>query len=149
MHAINLYKPLGVSGNRFKKTFQDNEVLYEHAKNFWNNIDSNGLIIIIIFLVIGALGAIYYYKWYNNKPGRRYLPKKWFIWLGITAVTSFVVSLIILLFIARPRLEGSFTLELKIAFGNALYAAIVYLITSVLLCNCWQTNAYRMFKFKK
>lgn len=151
MHALDIYKWLGVSGNRFRKRFQGDETLYNHAKDFWNNLDSDGLIIIGIFLAIGIFWAIYYYTNYNNRPGRRYRPKKWFLWLAITAGASFVLSFLFMLIFNTPsrQLHGSVSLELKIAFGNALYAAIVYFITSVLWCNCWQTNAYRMFKFKK
>lgn len=149
MHALDIYKWLGVSGNKFKKQFQDNEALYKHAKEFWSNLDSNSIIIIGIFVVIGILLAIYYYRTYNNQPGRHYRPKKWLLWLGITAALSLIFSLIILPIIASPKLPGSFPIELKIAFGNALYAVFVYFVVSVVWCNCFPTNAYRMFKFKK
>lgn len=149
MHAIDIYKWMGVSGNRFKRQFQDEEVLYKQAKSFWNTLDSNAMLIIGIFLVVGIGLAIYYYTAYNNKPHRHYHPKHWFIWLIITSVLSLIVTLVMLLLMAPARLHGAFFLELKISFANFFYAAIIYFAMSVVWCNFLPTNAYRIFKIKK
>lgn len=149
MHAIDIYKWIGVSGNRFKRQFQDQEDLYRQAKSFWNTIDSNAMIIIGIFLILGILFAYLYYSPYNNKPHRHYHPKHWFWGLICTSVSSLLVSLAILLIMAPARLHGAFLLELKISFANLFYSAIIYFAMSIVWCNCLPTNAYRMFKIKK
>ena len=49
-------------------------------------------------------------------------------------------------FAAHPSLNGAVLLELKIAIGNALYASLLYFVTSFVWCNWFPTNAYRWFK---
>lgn len=149
MHAIDIYKWIGVSGNGFKKQFHGNDALYKQAKIFWSTLDSNAMVIIVIFLILGILLASYYYTTYNNMPHRHYHPKQWLGWLLITSVLSLMVSFVVLLIMAPARLHGAMFLEIKISFANAIYAAIIYFVMSFVWCNWLPTNAYRMFKIKK
>ena len=65
----------------------------------------------------------------------------------VTFVLTFVVTWGFEYFAVKPVLKGAAMLELKIAFGNAIYASIIYLLTSVAWCNWFPTNAYRLLKF--
>ena len=65
----------------------------------------------------------------------------------ITFVTSFATTLVFEYIVATPKLDGAFMLEVKIALGNAIYATLVYFITSFVWCNWLPTNAYRLLKF--
>ena len=91
--------------------------------------------------------AYTYYKPYNEKPGRHYKPKHWWIFGGITFVVTFVITLIAVYFMVPPKIDGSFVLELKIAVANAIYSSLVYALISWIWCQFnLPTNAYRYLK---
>lgn len=131
----------------FAKPFSENRALYDQAKGFWNKLENSSLIIVLIFLVLGIAWAAYYYTSYNNNPGRHYTPKHWILMLLVTVVVTFLVTLGFEYFAVEPKINGAFLLEVKIAIGNAFYATLAYLLTSIVWCNTLPTNAYRMFKF--
>lgn len=133
--------------NDFTRPFADNKALYNQARAFWNKLENVSSVIVLICFVLGLAIAAYYYSQYNNKPGRHYTPKHWLIWLAVTVVATLVLTLGFEYFAVAPKIKGSFILELKIAFGNAIYASVVYFLTSVVWCNFGKTNAYRLFKF--
>lgn len=147
MKNLDLYKWIAGSANDFTKRFSYNDDLYYIARGFWSHLESNGLLIIAIFVVIGLLFAYCYYGPYNNIPGRHYKPKYWLIFILITFVASFTLTLVFEYITAAPKLDGALMLEIKIALGNAIYAPLVYFITSIVWCNWLPTNAYRLFKF--
>lgn len=130
----------------FTKPFQENEALFNQAKAFWRHLDSYMMIVIAVFIVFGIALAAAYYKPYNDKPGRHYRPVSWSIFLALTFVSTFVVTLVFECIVVKPVLDGATILEIKIAFGNAIYASVLYFITSVVWCNALPTNAYRIFK---
>lgn len=132
--------------NDFTRQFNGNEQLYNQAKAFWNGLDASMWIVVIAMIVIGIGLAAYYYTAYNNKPGRHYKPTHWIVFLGVTFIATLLVSLGIQYVLCPPKLNGAQTLELNIALGNSLYACIVYFVTSVVWCNAFPTNAYRIFK---
>ena len=133
--------------NDFSKPFSENKALYNQVKGFWNKLENFSLIIVLIFLILGIAWAAYYYTSYNNSPGRHYTPKHWILLLLATVVVTFFVTLGFEYLAVEPKINGAFLLEVKIAIANALYAALAYLITSIIWCNTLPTNAYRMFKF--
>lgn len=147
MKLLPLYKWIAGSQNDFTRQFQNNDLLFNQARSFWNNLDGSMWIVVICMLVLGIGVAVYYYTSYNNAPGRHYKPIKWIYFL----ITSFVLTLFstygIEYLVNEPKLNGSATLEFRVAIGNALYACIVYFITSVIWCKTLPTNAYRLFKF--
>ena len=147
MKPIELYEWIAGTMSNFTKPFQENEALFNQAKAFWRHLDSSLMIAIVIFLVLGIALAAFYYKPYNEKPGRHYRPQYWFIFLAVTFVLTLVVTWGFEYFAVKPVLKGAAMLELKIAFGNAIYASIIYLLTSVAWCNWFPTNAYRLLKF--
>lgn len=146
MKAIELYKWASGSMSDFTKPFQENEALYNQAKGFWRNLESSTMIIITLFLILGVAFAAYYYKPYNDSPGRHYRPVNWLVFLGVTFTTTFVLTWGFEYFATKPVLNGAAMLEMRIALANAIYASVVYFITSVVWCYALPTNAYRLFK---
>ncbi len=147
MNLIKFYGWIAGSMSDFTKPFQENEQLYNQAKAFWRHLDGSMVIVFIGFVLAGILFAAYYYKWFNNNPGRHYRPRYWAFSLLLTVLITFIGTLGFECFVAKPTLNGAFWLEVRIAFGNALYALVVYFLTSVVWCNALPTNAYRLFKF--
>ncbi len=147
MKAIEIYGWIAGSMSDFTKPFQENEALFNQAKAFWRHLDSTMIIVFGIFVGLGIGLAIYYYTKYNNVPGRHYKPKHWFIFLVITIIATFALTWAFEYIAVKPVLNGAAILEMKIALGNAIYATVVYFITSVVWCNALPTNAYRIFKF--
>lgn len=147
MKLLKIYSWIAGNMADFAKPFSENRALYDQAKGFWNKLENSSLIIVLIFLVLGIAWAAYYYTSYNNNPGRHYTPKHWILMLLVTVVVTFLVTLGFEYFAVEPKINGAFLLEVKIAIGNAFYATLAYLLTSIVWCNTLPTNAYRMFKF--
>lgn len=147
MKLLKLYSWITGTMADFAKPFSENKALYNQAKGFWNKLENNSLLIVLIFLVLGFAWAAYYYTSYNNSPGRHYTPKHWILLLLTTIVVTFLVTLGFEFLAVEPKINGAFLLEVKIAIANALYAAFIYLLTSIVWCNTLSTNAYKMFKF--
>ncbi len=146
MKILSFYKLFTGSMTDFAGQFMNNEALYNQARAYWNKLESSSSIIFIIFLVLGISLAVFYYQPYNNRPGRHYTPKHWFIFLAITFVLTFFVTWGFEYIAVPPKLDGSTMLQLKIALGNAIYATILYFCVSVGWCLKLPTNAYRIFK---
>ena len=147
MKFLGLYKWIIGTMSDFVKQFQDNETLYNQARNFWGRLEASSIIIVGIFIALGIVMAYTYYKPYNEKPGRHYKPKHWWIFGGITFVVTFVITLMAVYFMVPPKIDGSFVLELKIAVANAIYSSLVYALISWIWCQFnLPTNAYRYLK---
>lgn len=147
MKMLKLYEWIAGSMTDFTRPFRDNETLFAQAKSFWRALESSSILLLVTFLVLGIAIAAYYYTAYNNKPGRHYKPVKWALFLAVAAIATFLVTFGIEYAIAQPKLQGAMMLETRIALGNAIYAAALYFIVSVLWCNALPTNACRIFKF--
>ena len=147
MKLLDLYKWIAGSMSDFTKPFQENEALFNQAKTFWRHLEGSTMIAIIIFIVLGIMLAALYYKPYNEQAGRHYKPSHWAIFLVITFVLTLLSTWGFEYLAVKPVLKGAAMLELKVAFGNAIYATILYFIASVVWCNALPTNACRIFKF--
>lgn len=147
MKLLKIYSWISGSMTDFTKPFKENEALYKQARAFWGQLENNSIVIFFICIVLGIALAIYYYKPYNDSPGRHYTLKHWLIFLFITFVLTFVVTFGFEYLAVTPKLSGAMGLEAKIALGNAIYASFLYFITSVVWCNVGSTNACRIFKF--
>jgi hypothetical protein len=148
MKLLKLYEWIIGTMSDFAKQFQDNKTLYNQARKFWSNLEASSIIIVGIFIVLGIIMAYTYYKPFNDKPGRHYKPKYWGIFLGITSILSFLVTLGSVYFMVPPNVDGSFVLVLKIALDNAIHSSIVYALISWIWCQFnLPTNAYRYLKF--
>ncbi|MBE6260532.1 MAG: hypothetical protein E7107_06860 [Prevotella sp.] len=148
MKLLKLYNWIAGSVNDFARPFKqrENEELYKQAKTFWSQLENSSIVIILIFVFLGIALAAYYYKPYNDAPGRHYTLKHWIIFLLITFILTFLVTLGFEYFAVPPKLEGALMLETKIALGNAIYASVFYFVVSVVWCNIGPTNACRIFK---
>lgn len=146
MKLLNLYEWIAGSMSNFTKPFQQNEALFNQAKTFWRHLEGSTMIIIIIFVVLGIALAAIYYKPYNDKPGRHYKPTYWLIFLAVTFGLTFLVTWGFEYIAVKPVLKGALMLEMKVALGNAIYASILFLVTSMVWCYALPTNAYRLFK---
>ena len=148
MKLLNLYEWITGTMADFTKPFQNNETLYNQARAFWNKLEASSILIVALFILLGIAMASVYYKPFNDKPGRHYKPKYWVYFLLATFVLTLLVTLGCEYAIAQPKLDGSFVLELKIAFANAIYSSVVYLFVSWIWCQFnLPTNAYRLIKF--
>lgn len=146
MKLLKLYDLIAGSKTDFTSQFKNNDALYKQANSFWNQLEGSSAIIVLMFVVLGIAWAATYYKPYNNKPGRHYTPKHWLLFLALTFVSTLLLTFGFEYFAAHPSLNGAMLLELKIAIGNALYASLLYFVTSFVWCNWFPTNAYRWFK---
>jgi hypothetical protein len=130
----------------FVNQFRHNEALYSQARAYWSRLENASVIIFIIFLVLGTLMAAIYYQPYNNRPGRRYTPIHWLIFLALTFILTFFVTWGFEYLAVPPKLDGAAMKLLNIALGNALYTSILYVGWSCIWCLFLPTNAYRFFK---
>lgn len=148
MSLFNLYN-WAVDKSAFLNGFSDNDELYKRANGFITDLESAAIYFLMIFLFIGIGAAVIYYGPFNKEPGRHYHPKYWAIWLGLCFVISLVLTFGVAYVVVKPNLDGAWGVEMKLSLVNAIYAAIVYLITSVVWCNCFKTNAYCWFQIGK
>lgn len=146
MKLLELYEWIAGTQSNFTKPFQQNEALYTQAKTFWKHLEGNTMITITIFVVLGIFLAAIYYKPYNDKPGRHYRPTHWLYFLIVTFVLTLLATWSIEYVAVKPSLNGAVMLEFKVALGNAIYASVLFILTSVIWCNAFPTNAYRLFK---
>lgn len=146
MKLIKLYQWIAGSQSDFTKQFQNNELLFNQARSFWNKLDGSILFVLISMLVVSIGVAIWYYTYYNNIPGRHYKFKYWLLSLASTFILVLASSFAIEYILFEPKLPGSGTLEFLIALCNAIYGVISYFIISVFWCNFLPTNACRIFK---
>ena len=148
MKLLSFYKWIAGSMADFTSQFKDNEVLFNQARAYWSKLEASSVIVLVIFLVLGIAMAISYYQPYNNSPGRHYKPIHWLYFLCGTFVLTFLLTWCYVHFAVTSSLNGVSMLHLKLALGNALYAAGLYFFCSWIWCQFnLPTNACRIFKF--
>lgn len=147
MHFLKFYQFLIGNKASFLQhyTGEGQEELYSQASLFWDKLDSLSIVFILLFFLIGVLAAWYYYKPFNEQPNRHYLPKYWWMFFIASAIVSFLVTLGAALGIAYPRIDGTWTIEIRIALHNAVLTLAINWLASVFICKRCATNAYRMF----
>lgn len=142
-----LYEWITGPKSKFVNTFADNDFLYSQAKILWEHLAGLTIFMLLLFVIIGFSVAYLYYGPYNNRPGRHYKLKYWLSFLFITFVSCCGITLFFETSLVSKHLDGSWILMIKIALANAVYASLIYIISSVIWCNCLPTNACRIFKF--
>lgn len=145
MKLLGLYKWATGSMSDFTKPFENNDALFNQAKAFWHRLDDYALIFIVIFIILGIGLAYIYYKPFNEKSGRHYKPSYWLVFLIGSFIVTLFLTYIIEMIVVHSSISGASWLEFKVAFGNAVYAALLYFITSVVCCRFLKTNAYKIF----
>ena len=135
----------------FLNHFKNNDTLSNQARALWSKLDACTGWFIVAFVVIALVFTIIYYGPYNNKPHRHYKVKHWLIWMGITTLVTFVVTLVIGLIMVKSPLAARYGLILRVSGVNVLYGIGIYFIAALLVCNMpfLKTNAYRFLKIGK
>lgn len=134
------------SKGKFLNNFT-NDNLKSQADAVWRHLAEWTPFLLIIMAVLGVGLAAYYYKPYNNQPGRHYKISHWAVWGIISVALTFITTLCIEYFAIKTNLKHGLTsLYMLTALNNAIYCAILYLVTSVVWCLALPTNAYRFFK---
>ena len=135
----------------FLNHFKHNDAMYNQARALWSKLDQTTVWFLVTFIVLALVFAFVYYGPYNNKPHRHYKVKHWLIWLLITAVVTFIVSLVIGMVMVQSPLAARIGIILRISGVNALYSVGLYFIVALLVCNMpfLKTNAYRFLKIGK
>ncbi|WP_305156519.1 hypothetical protein [uncultured Muribaculum sp.] len=124
-----------------------NDNLKNQAELVWRSLDGWTPWLLLIMAVLGIGLAAYYYKPYNDMPGRHYKVSHWAIWGIISVALTFIATLCIEYFGIKTNLRtGLNNIYILIALNNAIYCAILYFVTSVVWCFIGPTNAYRLFK---
>lgn len=147
MRLFNLYRWITGTQASFLKQFGDNQNLIDKASFFWKNLEGLAGICLLIFIVLGVFMAFWYYKPFNEAPGRHYRPKYWFIFLMSTFILTAGITLGVEYIAVKPSVPGAVELEIMVAIANGLYGVLVYSAVSVIWCNCLPTNAYKLLKF--
>lgn len=151
MKITDLYEWVLPKKMDFLNHFKNNEKLHDQALALWGKLDANTLWFMLSFGVVAMLLAIWYYGPYNNRPGRHYKLRHWFLWMNIAAISTFILTLAIGFFLIDSPLLARIGLILRVSGGNAVFAIVVYGIVSFLICNIpfIKTNAYRFLKIGK
>ena len=127
--------------------FANNEVLYNQARIFYQQLDNLSFLFLVIAILLSVFSAWFYFGPYNNKAGRHYRISHWVIFLLIAFVSVFLVTWALQEFSISISIRGVWIYELQIALINACYATIIYLAATFVVHNWLPTNAYRFFKF--
>ena len=145
MKLLNFY-PAIPSERAFVNSFNEN--LQGIAKHFWHDLNGIAPFFIVTAIGVGVATCWYYYRPYNNKPGRHYKPSHWFKFMLICFLLTLGVTLGFEHFI-KTTLNGAGMTMFWIALNNALYSIVVYFVMSLMWCNFLPTKAYRYLKLKK
>lgn len=150
MGMMNLYEWGLQNKNAFLNGYKDNDVLYKQALSLWSKLDSACIYFLLIAIGVGVIIAIYYYYDYNRRPGRRYRISRWLIWLGISALVTFVLTMVLGNIIVKSNISEVQSFLVTISLINSLYSVITYFVISFIICNIpVPTNAYRFLKIGK
>ena len=131
----------------FLNTFT-NDNLKQQADSAWQSLDGLTPLLLLIMVIFGIGLAACYYKPYNNLPGRHYKVSHWAVFYIISVALTFFTTLGIEYFCIKTNIKMYVLISVYMltALKNAIYCAILYLITSVVWCIYFPTNAYRLFK---
>ena len=150
MGMLNLYDWGLPNQTEHLVRYKDNEPLYNMARSLWNSLDSASIYFLATAFSVAVLLVCYYYYVYNKLSGRKYRIQHWVIWLVITAVSTFGLTMILGNAIVSSTLKELGEFILRISLINGLYASLIYLIASFIICNIpVPTNAYRFLKIGK
>lgn len=128
---------------------QQNDNLKQVAEQFVNDLDSLSLLLFIIALFVGAIGAFVYYYVLNLYAGRMYKISKWAMVLIITLVVAWVFAVIAGFGIASSELDVSRSIIFRFTIPVFFWTFLFYFATSFFCCNFGKTNAYRFLALRK
>lgn len=146
----NLYDWGLPNQNQYLAERKDNEALYNQARSLWNSIDTANIYFLVTAFAVAMILVCFYYYVYNKLPGRKYRITHWAIWLAVTAVLTIILTFVLGDVLVNSGLNEKSGFILRISLINGLYASVIYLIASLVICNLpVPTNAYRFLKFGK
>lgn len=128
---------------------QQNENLKKLAEQFVSDLDSLSLLLFIIALFVGAIGAFVYYYVLNLYAGRMYKISKWAMVMIITLLAAWALALIASFGIASSDLTVSTSIILRFTIPVFFWTFLFYFATSFVCCNFGKTNAYRFLALRK
>lgn len=134
----------------FLKQFAQNDQLKSQANVLYNKLDDLSMWIVVGAVVVGIALACIYYKPFNETHGRHYKMKYWCFFLIGSIASVFLLTLgAEWAFIDTKIKKGIWELYFCGAVSAAIYSALSYFLTSVVWCNLFPTNAYKLFKIGK
>ena len=150
MGMLNLYDWGLPNQAQHLASYKDNEPLYNMVRSFWSSLDSASVYFFATALVIAIIVVCYYYYVYNKLPGRKYKISHWAMWLGVTAVMTTLLTMVLGNVMVTSSLKEQTGFILRVSLINSLYASVIYLVISFVFCNLpVPTNAYRFLKIGK
>ena len=151
MKAFDFYGWGLPSKGPYLNSFGENQHMRDLATKLWNMLESGALFYIMIFIIIAFLFAVVYYYPYNNRPQRHYKMRFWLLWLGYTALGTFIISMIAGFYLFDSPIRDTTNFIIRISLINTVYSVLMYLVFSIIICNLNmpKTNAYRFFELGK
>lgn len=149
MAFINVFLMFLPKRGQFLEHFQGNEDLYRQATDVWSRIESSWPWLLAIVLIGGVLTAWFYYYPFNNLPGRHYKVRYWIISYIVAIGFTFFASLLFEIFWIDIKIKALDSVPCTIALSCIVWAIVLYVITSLIICNWSTTNAYKLLKFTK
>lgn len=147
---LGLYKWVLPNQSAHLNMYKDNEHHYNVVRGLWNSLDSASIYFILAVLIVSVLLVCFYYYGYNRWPGRKYKVGHWALWLVIAAVVTIVATMGLGYGLVDSQLSEKTGFILRISLINGVYSAVIYFISSFLICNIpVPTNAYRFLKIGK
>ena len=122
-------------------SYTENEAAKKAATKLWNAIDGGEWLPLSAMAFFTVLICLCYYFPFNNIPGRHYHPKWWGISGLVALIVAFLTTIGCCCFLAKNP-EFDFGLIFKAALVNTFYAAVVYLLFSVIINRTGKSNAY-------
>ena len=141
MKLIGLYKPFVGTEAKFLDNYPPET--QDIAQKFWNNLNDSCLFLILFFILVSIILCVYYFTFYNEKPGRHYKPSHWGGFYIATLVFSFIGTAVLGYLLNNTSLNDSSYLIWEIALGNLLYSFLLYGVLSFVWFWKLPTNAYR------
>lgn len=126
-----------------------NDNIKQVAEQFVNDLDSLSLLLFIIALFVGAIGAFVYYYVLNLRAGRMYKISKWAMVMIFTLIAAWAFALISGFGIASSELDISTSIILRFTIPVFFWTFLFYFTTSFVCCNFGKTNAYRFLALRK
>lgn len=137
--------PILESKGEFLKRFSEN--LRNQAEALWRDFSGLELLFVAVAVLLGIILAWFYYKPFNEQPGRHYKRKYWAMFLLISFVACFAITLLMECTLIKTHLRsGYWSMYMLSSLNNAVYCALIFFIASCFFCNVGKTNAYPMFK---
>ena len=111
------------------------------ATKLWNAIAGGEIALVVLMAILTGIICWYYFFPFNEKPGRHYHPKWWWVFGGISLVVTFLASLLACYVIAKnPNFNMGFLLRVSII--NTFYAVILFVVMSYVFIKTGKSNAY-------